>query len=1278
MIRFRSVVAGLAIVLAAALDGLPIAAQDPPQKPAQSSTSYLIDRWNTEAGLPQNSVNGIMQSRDGRLWLATLGGIASFDGTAFTPITTGDRSGLRSDRAHALAEDRDGRIWIGTEGGLSRYDHGSITTFTTAQGLPSDFVRAVAAHPDGSIWFGTHDGALGRVSGDAVQVIVPARGQFGEPVADLGVDGQGAVWASADTGIWRLEPTTRTPALIYARTKAGRDLPLLSLDPGGGVWFATSTGAVLHAREGTRAISIAPVAGFEVGEIRLVTSDGGGGLWLGTKGDVWHYRPGDDPVHDSLERVNVSVPGPLTSLVRDRESSVWVGNRITGLVRVRPSLFQVYTAADGLSQDNSTAVFRDSGGRIWMGGQCGGAALLEAGRIRKLAERETPGCVWTFAEDGNGDIWMGGRGTGRWRDGTFTMVDPAPGIRVLFKDREGTMWVGGPHGLQSWNGTAFVPRLGRDRVTRPDVRTMYEAPDAALWIGMEGGLLRYASGVFQNVTQADGRPYTDVRAIYQDGDGTVWLGTYGAGLIRVRDGTSTSIQTTDGLPDNFLSSIVEDKSGNLWLSSDRGVFRVARRELDEFAAGRVTGVHSIAYGRADGMLSAETNGGFTPAVGRMPDGRLWSPTLVGVAIIDPSAAVSSVAPTIALDGILVNGRPLSQTGEISIGPGADDVEIRYSGLYLSAPNAVTFQYQLESWDRGWVDAGTRRSVNYSHLSPGQYRFRVSAANRDGVRSNEATLALTVLPRFWQTWWFRSLAVLALAAVPILGHIGHRRRQAELTRLVDQKTHELSEQKSEIEQQARELQKQNEILAENVRLKDDVERISRHDLRTPLASIISLAQIVRDGGDLPPQHDASLKLIEQTGYRAMNLANLSLDLFKMEQGTYRLSPTAVDLRAVIDRVISDLQPVLRTRQVTCEVKTAAPGTHFVRADELLSYSMLSNLIKNAAESSPGGGRVTVSLGREAGSIRVRIHNVGAIPERLRERFFDKYATADKKGGTGLGAYSARLMAETQGGTIHVSTSGEEGTTITIVLAASDAPAPVSDPKWAEASAVVSQPGGDRPSRTLLVVDDDDNNRLILRRFLAHPRWIVDEAENGPVALKKITERSYDVVFLDVEMPVMDGPEVAARIRAAGLQRRPLVVGLSSHDDPETKILALKSGCDQYFTKPVSRQTVVDVVLGAAVADAVALAAIDPDVLALLPAFLSKQQEEIAHLETAIAAGDAEAVRRIAHRMRGSAAMYRLAEAAAICAELEEMGRSNQLRDAAKRVPALMAIYRKASI
>ena len=216
--------------------------------------------------------------------------------------------------------------------------------------------------------------------------------------------------------------------------------------------------------------------------------------------------------------------------------------------------------------------------------------------------------------------------------------------------------------------------------------------------------------------------------------------------------------------------------------------------------------------------------------------------------------------------------------------------------------------------------------------------------------------------------------------------------------------------------------------------------------------------------------------------------------------------------------------------------------------------------------------------------------------------------------------------------------------------------------------------DRPERIVLVVDDSEHNRLILAHFLARPHWQVDEAENGLLALERVAEREYDVVILDIEMPVMDGLEVAARIRAGAMRRQPLIVGLSSHDDAETVQRALAGGCDRYLTKPVNRQALVDLVSGATGGGAVSPPTLDPDIVALLPAFLRKQQQEIEQLRTAIDAADGVLVRRISHRMRGSTALYGLSAASAVCAEIEELSRSERFREAGDRLAGLAALLK----
>lgn len=480
---------------------------------------------------------------------------------------------------------------------------------------------------------------------------------------------------------------------------------------------------------------------------------------------------------------------------------------------------------------------------------------------------------------------------------------------------------------------------------------------------------------------------------------------------------------------------------------------------------------------------------------------------------------------------------------------------------------------------------------------------------------------------------------------------------------------------EVRMMEAQLFKQNELLAENVRLKDDVERISRHDLRTPLNSVVSLAQIIREDPTLAPRHERSLRLIEQAGYRVLNMANLTLDLFKMETGAYQFTPKTVDIQAVMERVLVDLGAVLRTSEVTCDLRCEgfqAARRPLVRGDELLAHSLLTNLVKNAAEASPKGGRVDVRI-VNGEKVEVRIHNQGAIPKAIRGRFFEKYATRGKKGGTGLGAYSASLMAKAQGGRISVETSDDAGTTMIVEWIAEES----QQLREASAAAAAAELPVSRkllagefwPARKILITDDDPHNRMVLQLFLSQPRWTSEEAENGPLALQKFQATEFDFVFLDLDMPVMDGFEVVEQMRTIERSRsgrRTTIIAFSSHEDQAVSVRAIRAGFDLYLTKPVKRQRIVEIVLGGA-PDAVVT--VQADLRELIPEFVEGKKLDVRRAEEAIVAKDAARAARDFHRMRGSLSLYGFREAADLCAEMEDLVHAGDFGEVGTRLAIL---------
>jgi two-component system sensor histidine kinase/response regulator len=456
-----------------------------------------------------------------------------------------------------------------------------------------------------------------------------------------------------------------------------------------------------------------------------------------------------------------------------------------------------------------------------------------------------------------------------------------------------------------------------------------------------------------------------------------------------------------------------------------------------------------------------------------------------------------------------------------------------------------------------------------------------------------------------------------------------------------------------------LEREALVLAENLRLKEHVERLSRHDLKTPLTSVISIPQILLETPGFSDDQVKMLRSVESAGYRILDMVNRSLDLFRMESGAYEFHPERVDFRELAERVAVDLAGLARERGVRIEIIGARGEEAMTLAEELLSYSMLANIVKNAVEASPRDGVVRIEIEAHESAIRTAVRNQGVVPRALRDSFFRKYASSGKKTGTGLGTYSARLMAETQRGRIEMSTSEENGTVVSVSLEAarSSAAGPAISMPTAEIRARVF------PQVRVLIADDDEPTRFVLARFLGDAAAIAF-AEDGHEAVRKAGSFDPSVVLLDAEMPGLDGFATAAALRAMegeGGGPRRLLIGLSSHDDAVTRESFLRAGCDLVLVKPVARATILAAVssLGPFKSQDESIepspsetVKVDADLLPMIPAFLESRREQALEMAGALAEGDVERARGLAHKLRGGLEMCGFAQAGALSRSIEE--------------------------
>lgn len=756
--------------------------------PRQSVTQYAHDAWQARSVLPQERIEAILQTRDGYLWLGTKSGLVRFDGVRPTVFDRGNTPALQENRVVSLFEDPRGGLWVGTDGGgLATLEGGSFRGLTTDEGLSQNYVRAIAETPDGDLWVGTGGGGLNRFRDGRFERLPQVPGN----IRALLVDRHGTLWiGTAGSGLVALDPVGRT-LRAFGRGDGLPDDHVMAIaeDRSGDVWIGTRAG-LTRVREG-RVETWGRGRGLSHEAVRCLLEDRDGNLWIGTLGGgLNRMTDGRLTAFGTAEGLS---DGQVFSLHEDREGSLWIGTG-RGLDRLKNSRFTTYGRREGLSHDDIRTVSASGNGSVWVATDGGGLNRILGGRVDRVITRRD-GLPSDYAisalEARDGTLWVataGGVTALRGRVArTYTRAEGLTEATV-------SAMAESPDGLIVADGTVlrvlrngrFEPLWSAAPPLLKHVYAIHPTADGALWLGTVAGLAEARDGRYRLYTRADGLPHDTVHAIHEDGDGTLWLATRG-GLARFRSGRAVAFTAADGLCDNVIFQILSDDRGRLWMNTSRGICVVEEADITRFAAGGRQRLTSVLFDRSDGMKTVEYVAVTQPAGCRTPDGRLWFPTTGGVASIDPARPQTNPdPPPVLVEAVSVDGR-LLRPGE-KVPAGSERVEIRYTALSLRSPERVRFRYRLEGYDSGWNDAGTRRSVEYTGLPPGAFLFRVSAANDDGLWSEEgAAVALRVLPRFYQTWWF-PLLLLGAAAGLVFGvhRVRMRRREAEIFAVMEER------------------------------------------------------------------------------------------------------------------------------------------------------------------------------------------------------------------------------------------------------------------------------------------------------------------------------------------------------------------------------------------------------------------------------------------------------------------------------------------------------------
>jgi signal transduction histidine kinase/ligand-binding sensor domain-containing protein len=974
------------------------------------AAEYGFDAWTTANGLPQNTVTGVAQTPDGYLWLSTFDGLARFDGVRFTIFDKGNTKNILNNRFSGIFVDRDGALWAVTENGIvTVYRNGAFTSFqnldapNVSLGLVSDAAGNAVIESDDGFYY-LQDGRL-----------VPAADRKQRGVRTFYYGKSGAKWTFERNNIRREKDGQNTnyaldlpPAFLNASVS-----PFVYEDRRGALWIRFGDRLCRLADGAAATFTKNEIPAFDALTPQQIFDDADGSVWF-IFGESNSTRKTDAQLvkfhadRFTSYNLNESVGGIFATT--DREGNFWLATP-TGLKRLRQKLITTLSVKDGLNNNEVYPLLQTGKGDVLIG-TVQGVNRYRDGKITDTGLKYAEGFplymrgLW---EDDLARIWLGYQGTGGFGRFEETAAVKKIGSDILpngatdfAADRSGSVWIATEEGLFAYRDDRRIAHYTiKDGLRNDKIITLRFDRRGDLWLGTFDGLSQLKDGKFINFAETENSPQGFVRAIYEDPEGVLWFGTYGDGLVRYKDGRFFNYRVEDGLFNNGVFAILEDARGNFWMSSNRGIHRVRRQDLEDFADGRIPKLSSVSYDEKDGMLNAECNGGRIPAAIKTSDGRLWFATMGGVAIVDPeSEKLNPNPPPSVIENISIDRKAIdpeilrSANGKrqttIELQPGQSNVAIEYTGLSLTKSGQIRFKYKLEGLEENWVEAGTKRTADYSYLPAGTYTFRVIAANADGVWSAQeegAEVRIVVRPYLYQTWWFRLLA--GLAAALLIGVIYHS-RVSHLRDIAEAKT-----------QFSRRLLESQE--AERKRIASEL-----HDgLGQSLVVIKNRATLGIKKGDDRARVAKELDSISETASQALDEVRTITD---------NLRPQLLDRLGLTKALISMCKKMSGVVEVECDI--APVDDLFNESEEISVYRIVQESLNNIVKHSDASDAI-VRIKRDENRVLITIEDNGK-----------GFETTNVKNGLGLTGLKER--AQLLGGEFSIDSRIGEGTKIKLEL------------------------------------------------------------------------------------------------------------------------------------------------------------------------------------------------------------------------------------------------------
>ncbi len=1156
---------------------------------------YATRNWTSDNGLPSSAILDIYQSQSGFLWLLTYNGLVKYDGINFFRFDKAHPSYFSPNSVFSIAETPDSTLWFGSYGyGIVKYKNHNLTKIQT----PDFFIQKLYAENNEKLWIGTKNSGL--------YLFITSKNKLTKidfaplnktSINYIGKGPKGWVWLGTENNGIFLYKDGKLKKFDNKNIRALKQIQDITFLENGNIFISTYSG--LYLVKNNRIRQIPEFAGLYIDQVNQTNNYH---LIVSTNHGIFQINEQGKQYKSFFKGNSIRV----ISTHEDEDKSLWVATYRNGLYQIINNQFKTFTTDEGLSTNSIGGITVLKNGKLLVGSIDGKINTIrnENVGVFNIKEPIYRQKIYGLFEDSKRNIWITTyKGLiKKYPNGQEKKYTTANGLkgnlcRMVYEDSHGDIWI-----ATRASGISILRKNGRWKYYNKDkglssnfILDINEDADGNMLICTDNGGLNIISpnGKIKIIDASNGLSSDLCFTTTLDEDKSFWLATKN-GISHFKNNKIHHFNSNTGIPSDAIFDIILDHKGCFWLSSNEGVIKVKKQDLLDHEKNSSKIINWTIYNKKSGLNSYECSGATKSTIDK--DGNIWIPALDGLICIDPAWESSKdVKHQMVINSIKVNHITYNPDDEILINSSKSRITFSFAYLSFTSPELINYQVQLKKYNDQWLDIGNQTQITYTNLPVGKYSFTVRAKNESGTWGQASTkYKIHIKPGFTQTVWFY---LILLAVAILLSIIFYKLRistlhQKELL-LKDQvegKTNELQRNMDTLLQEIVERKRiENELIASKEKAdtanksKSDFLANMSHEIRTPMNGIIGMTELLKQTTLTAKQKDFTLT-IQQSANNLLNLINDILDFSKIEAGQIDVENIDFNIKNTINELIELFKFKINEKRLTFHYHISPEVPEWVKGDPHRLKQIIINLLNNAIKFTKEGSislRVyPIKTEKNFTRIRFDIIDTGiGITQEGINKLFKSFSQIDSSttrlfGGSGLGLAISKNMTRLLGGEIGVESQVNIGSTFWFYISFDKSNKKhIARPSLAvdevDTKTISSNTRSDKKYKILLA-EDHPINQKVAQMHLKKLGHIVETADNGQIALEMFTKNHYDLIFMDIQMPEMDGIESTKLIREFEKEikvKKPItIIALTANAMKGDKENCLRAGMNEYMSKP----------------------------------------------------------------------------------------------------------------